>query len=476
MGKDSDKNHGGPAGYSHLPKVAVPQKMDEPRFKGGLNNKGMTTNRRAKDLLKDEEVATWHANLKEGSEITAYTYLRRLNNFCDEFETTPQALAAMNSKDAYRMLVNAVQHYRSREPKLTGSTIKGYIKAIRSWLQHNEVVITQKVRIVGANSTPTLKGEQTPEPYVLHSVWKFCDERQAALISLAAFLGFRPQVFGSYRGDDGLRLEDLPELQVDNDHKKVLFQVIPTRVIVREERSKTRRTYEGFLCREGCERLEKYLVKRMNAGEELVPHSAIIADDFGAGRNITTKSIGKLIRKVFRHAGFPWRPLILRRYYDTRLGQAVAKPEIGLLEEWVTFWMGHLGDIEAHYRLHKKLSDSLLEQMREAYRRASESMLQTVELHRNDASKIRRELRAMTLSLAGFADEEVKGLDLDKSTTKELQRLIKEKLSLNANNCMNGNGHRQLVVAPDQAKHYINEQGWQYKGSMPTGEVVIESP
>jgi hypothetical protein len=82
----------------------------------------------------------------------------------------------------------------------------------------------------------------------------------------------------------------------------------------------------------------------------------------------------------------------------------------------------------------------------------------------------------MTLSLAGFADEEVKGLDLDKSTTKELQRLIKEKLSLNANNCMNGNGHRQLVVAPDQAKHYINEQGWQYKGSMPTGEVVIESP
>jgi len=456
--------------------VAVPRKSDEPRFKGGLNNECMTTQRPAKDLLNDEEVATWHANLKEGSEITAYTYLRRLNNFCDEFETTPQALAAMNSKDAYRMLVNAVQHYRSREPKLTGSTIKGYIKAIRSWLQHNEVVITQKVRIVGANSTPTLKGEQTPEPYVLHSVWKFCDERQAALISLAAFLGFRPQVFGSYRGEDGLRLEDLPELQVDNDHKKVLFQVIPTRVIVREERSKTRRTYEGFLCREGCERLEKYLVKRMNAGEELVPHSAIIADDFGAGRNITTKSIGKLIRKVFRHAGFPWRPYILRRYYDTRLGQAVAKPEIGLLEEWVTFWMGHLGGIEAQYRLHKKLADSLSAQMREAYRRASESMLQTIDLHQDDAAQMRRELRAMTLNIVGFSDEEIKTIDLDASTTEQLQQLIKQKLGLKAGNGVNGNGRRQLVVSPDEAKDYINNKGWQFRGAMTTGEVVIESP
>ncbi len=91
------------------------------------------------------------------------------------------------------------------------------------------------MKIDGANSTPTLREEKTPERYVLHSVWRFCDERQAALIGLAAFTGFRPQVFGSYRGNDGLRIEDLPELEIDNEHKKVTFKVIRTRVIVRAE-------------------------------------------------------------------------------------------------------------------------------------------------------------------------------------------------------------------------------------------------
>jgi hypothetical protein len=214
----------------------------------------------------------------------------------------------------------------------------------------------------------------------------------------------------------------------------------------------------------------------MNAGETLGPDSAIIADDFGAGRNITTKSVCKLIRKVFRHAGFPWRPYILRRYYDTRLGQAVAKPEMGLLEEWVIFMMGHLGDIEAQYRLHKKLSDSLLEQMREAYRRASESMLQTLDLHQDNDARIRRELRAMTLNIVGFSDEEIKTVDLDASTTKQLQQLIKQKLGLKAGNGENGNGRRQIVVSPDEAKNYINNKGWQFRGAMTTGEVVIESP
>jgi len=453
--------------------VAVPRNSVVPRLKRGLQNEGMTTHRPCKELLSDDEVASWYANLKEGSELTADIYLRRLNRYCEEFGTTTQALAAMNSKDAYKLLVNAVRGFRLRG--LAGSSISVYIKTLRSWFLHNDIVIAKKVRIDGAGSTPTLRSEQTPEPYVLHSVWKFCDERQAALVACLAFTGFRPHVFGNHRGSDGLRLEDLPELEVDNKEKKLKFNAIPTRITVRDELSKTRRGYEGLLCEEGCRRLEKYLVKRMEAGQILEPSSALIADDEGTGRNITTKSICKLVRKAFRHAGFQWRPYILRRFYDVRMGQAVPMPELGLKEEWVKFWMGRHGDIEAEYRLHKKLSDSQLEQMRDAYQRASEAMLQTVELHRDDRARIRRELRVMTLSLAGFSEEEIREMDLDKSTTEQLQELMKQKLRPNTSNSGNLNGRRQLVVTPQEAKDYINNKGWEFKGCM-NGDVVIESP
>jgi hypothetical protein len=73
------------------------------------------------------------------------------------------------------------REYRSK--KLTGSTIKGYLKPIISWLRENDIILTKSVNISGINKTPTLEDEKSPEPYKLHSVWRFCDPRQAALIA-----------------------------------------------------------------------------------------------------------------------------------------------------------------------------------------------------------------------------------------------------------------------------------------------------
>jgi hypothetical protein len=153
----------------------------------------------------------------------------------------------------------------------------------------------------------------------------------------------------------------------------------------------------------------------------------------------------------------------------------LAKAEIWLLDEWVQFWMGHQGDIEAVYRLHKKLSDSLLEQMRDGYQRASELMLQTLSFHRDDARMLQREFRATALSMLGFSSDEVKSVDLDKMTTEELQELVKRKLNFGGGTG-NGNGQRQIVVTAKEARDYINNRGWMFKGSMATGEVVIEEP
>jgi hypothetical protein len=282
---------------------------------------------RLRRALRDSDVNRWHANLAERSELTADIYARRLDRFCEEFKTTPKALWSLDSKVAYNFLVDAVREYRNR--KLTGSTIKGYLKPVISWLRENDIILTKSVNISGINKTPTLEDEKSPEPYELHSVWRFCDLRQAALIALEAFTGSRPQAFGNYKGNDGLRLSDLPELQVNKEAKRIVFSVMPTRVVVREEISKEGNQYETFLCEEGCMRLGSYLERRLQLGEVLRLDSAVIADDDGKGRALTTKSMYEIAKTPFRHAGLPWRPYILRRYADVRLGQA-ADVEVSL--------------------------------------------------------------------------------------------------------------------------------------------------
>jgi hypothetical protein len=423
-------------------------------------------------ILSDSELALWHANLAERSELTADIYARRLDRFCEEFRRTPKDLASLDPKGAYKMLIDAVQHYRGRN--LRGSTIKGYVKPVISWLAHNDVTLTKKVYVDGANSTPTLRGEKTPEPYELHSVWRFCDERQAAAIALEAFAGFRPQVLGNYRATDGLLISDLPEMEADNGSKKINFKLTPPRVIVREELSKEGNQYEGFLCEEGCTRLAKHLEKRMQLGETLGPESAIIAEDLGEGRVLTTKSMYEIVKTPFRHAGLSWRPYILRRYFATRMSQAAGKPEVGLLESWITFWMGHHGDVEATYRVKKELSESLLDQMREAYRRASE-MLQTTGLHRETNSQVRREFRAEAFISAGYSDGEIKSLDLDKMTTEEFRELIRKRLKLNAVGEA-PTKPRQLIVKACDARKYINTSAseWRVATTLANGDVVIE--
>jgi hypothetical protein len=390
-----------------------------------------------------------------------------LRRVCETFRTTPEALARYDSKAAYNFLLDLVSHYRQRS--VAGSTIKGYVKPVRSWFLHNDILISKPIRINGANKTPSLKDEKTPEPYELNSVWKFCNPRQAAEVALMAFAGVRPHVLGNYHGSDGLRIHDLPELEIDN--KRIVFKMIPTRILIRDNLSKTGYNYETFLCQEGCMKLEECLLSRMKVGEELAPESPVIAE-MTSGRSLCTKTICQDIREAFREAGFQWRPYILRRYFDTRMGQASARAELGLPDSWVTFWMGHAGDIETLYRLRKRLPDSLLEQMRHAYRRAAETMLQTTKPAGEDATVIRRELRATALSSVGFSEEEVKRLDLDRLNVDEFQQLIRTKLGLN----QAVESRKELVVTASEAKDHINTKGWRFKGSMATGDVVIESP
>jgi hypothetical protein len=50
-----------------------------------------------------------------------------------------------------------------------------------------------------------------------------------------ALSGVRPQVLGNYTGEDGLRINDLPELTIQD--KEVVFEKIPSMVFVGSARA-----------------------------------------------------------------------------------------------------------------------------------------------------------------------------------------------------------------------------------------------
>ncbi len=99
------------------------------RFKSATFRPSMTQEEkkpdtsRSKRLLSDSDVALWHFNLAQRSELTADIYVRRLDMVCEQFNTSPEDLAKPDPSIAYNFLVDMVRRYTTRG--LAGSTIKG---------------------------------------------------------------------------------------------------------------------------------------------------------------------------------------------------------------------------------------------------------------------------------------------------------------------------------------------------------------
>ena len=425
---------------------------------------------RRASLLGDEEIRRWYENLRRGAKVTADHYLARLGHVCETFEVTPGSISSMSPRQAYSFLLDIVTAQEARG--LAGSHIKGVLKAVKSWLRHNDVAVDRDINVNGADDTPTLVDERVPELDELKAMFRFCDARAAAAVSLMAFSGLRPASLGDYEGNDGIRIRDFVETRLDTAKGAVEFLAVPTMVLVRKNLSKTSNQYFTFLCEEGCLTVKAYLEKRISDGKGLTADSPVISSD--DEQPLTSKAISAIVRKPIRRAGFAWRPYVLRCFYDTRMMQAEGRAEIGLVRDWRKFFMGHKGDIEHRYTVNKhQLPPSLIEEMREAYRRASEAYLQTMSLPRSRHIPIRTEFRQLALSAVGFSEEEMRDMQFEKMTSEQLQEYVRQRLSA----CLNGNtARRQLVVSSKKAQEYINLNGWRFVGTMPDGKVVIEHP
>ncbi|RLI46746.1 site-specific integrase [Candidatus Bathyarchaeota archaeon] len=331
-------------------------------------------------LDEDPDFRRWYDNLARGSEATAVERARVLYRFLRIHDLSPRVLVDLAKKDRRRVedVLSDFVGKLLKEGKSPGY-VENYLKAVRSWLEYNEIKLVRRIKIGNRNLTPTIEDERVPTPAELRTIYCYAGERAKCSIALIAFAGLRPQTLGNASGTDGLTVKDLPDMRIEGNN--IVFTKVPTMVVVRPSLSKARHKYFTFLTSEGCEYLQAYLEKRLAMGQELTPESPIIAVTPGfekmgkSPRNrgskfITTKNVTREIREAMRPR-FKWRPYVLRAYFDTQLLVAENHGEIS--HAYRQFFMGHKGDIEAKYTTNKgRLPEDLIEDMRRSFRDCEE--------------------------------------------------------------------------------------------------------
>jgi len=59
-----------------------------------------------------------------------------------------------------------------------GSYISSNMKALKSWLAHNDIEVKTKIKIQGAEDTPSLREERTPTQDELRRIFLAADPQQ----------------------------------------------------------------------------------------------------------------------------------------------------------------------------------------------------------------------------------------------------------------------------------------------------------
>jgi len=352
-----------------------------------------------------------------------------------------------------------------------GSYIVRFKKIISSWVKFNDISLDlRSVRIKEASRNPTVEDERVPTQEELSKIITISGLRGRVSIGLMAFSGLRPETIGNFKGTDGLKLSDLPELRINEG--KIEFVKVPTIVRVRSTLSKKRHEYMTFLPEEGCNYVKEYLESRMKEGEKLTYDSPLITLEGpipGTHERPRTQLVTREIRKSIRKLNFKWRPYVLRSYFSMALDLSENKGIIS--HNWREYWMGHTGDISARYSTNKKLSTEMTEEMRETYKKCS-AYLETGRkaLTEEEKEQLNKDVKKWYLSALGFTDEEIVKDNLLELEPEELQQKVREKLKLNMNN-----GHPQKIIPINELRKYI-EGGWEYIRDLGDKEAIVRLP
>ena len=344
-----------------------------------------------KGLHEDPDIERWYNQLALGSIATAQERLRVLGRYCEYVGTSPRKIVELgrDQNGGRRALEDQLMDFvaRLRSRGRAPGYCESFVKSIKSWLLFNEIVLVRKIRVGDRNETPTLEHERIPTRKELHDALAVAPDRAKLIIALIAFSGPRPEVLGNRGGTDGLRLRDLPELEVRGETVRVT--TAPARVVVRKFLSKTKLPYFTFAPAQTCRYLINYLERRIAKGETLTADSPVVRVELNWEKHgrpvnashhgspfLTTSQITKEIRR-YLWTQVRLRPYVLRSYFDTNLELAERQGKITASDR--KYFMGRAGDIDRRYTTGKaRLPDDVIEAMRKSFH-ASTSLLITDE-------------------------------------------------------------------------------------------------
>jgi integrase len=358
---------------------------------------------------ENETFALWLLNVAAGSPTTAIEQGRIFSRFLDRMGWTLDELTDLALKDKLNLERRLELFARTLESQgYKQGTINNYFKAVKSWLSYNNIELTRRIKLTRTES----KREKVPSPDDLDLVMRSATPRQAVCVGAVAYGGLRLDVLGQPKVYDGLRLGELPELELGS----LKFLRVPTLVFVSRRISKIGLPYRTFFPEPVCDAITDYLtIRREKNDEELTPESPLISVNSGwvnrgfrdntGNRHVRSKTISSDIREAIGGLG-SWRPYDFRHFFLTWMKLAVARRACD--EGYRIYWAGQRAKTADVYDLYKdEIPGVIIEDMRQQYEKAQYFLLSS---KRSDEESIRLQSLLDFAQIQGWPEDKISRL------------------------------------------------------------------
>jgi hypothetical protein len=435
---------------------------------------------RHKGLLSNPRVAAWYDERALRSRLSADESIRKLGFLLEHLGLSPDELIERTKEnpDQLRAQLVAYAGLQKKKGRLATYILKSF-DGLRSFLEYSHVEFSGFPKLSPTRGE-SLVAERVPSPEELGQVLDRLSVRGRVSVLLMAHAGLRPGAIGSYGGEDGLRLRDLPELNLGAAPK---FSEMPFAIRVPAALSKTRVAYTTFGTSQLGSTLHAYLAQRKERGEKLTPASPVVAPAqtrgiarqsqaaarFGEGF-LTPKAVVEEIRAALGATvpeGVTWRPYVLRAYCSTRLMIAEGSGKISRdLREAL---LGHDGGVAARYNVGKRWGEDLLKEARAAYKRC-EPFLLTSPSSSGQGESIDRALRLLLIA-RGVSEKALEGIDFAGKSDEEIIALVKK---LGAASATLSRPSEKAVAVEEVPR--LLERGWTFVSALNGSMAVLRAP